>query len=85
MTAHSKLPSSICISRILITGICGFVGSTLARALRETYGHEVTLVGTDNLSRAGSWLNVEPLRAMGVRLVHGDRAPARDQSPRRVR
>ena len=55
--------------QILITGICGFVGSTLAKGLVEA-GHQVT--GIDNLIRPGSQLNVAPLKAIGVTLLHGD-------------
>ena len=40
--------------RILITGICGFVGSTLARGLLAA-GHEV--MGFDNFIRPGSETN----------------------------
>jgi len=57
--------------KILITGICGFAGSTIARALQaERPGIE--LIGLDNLSREGSHLNLAPLRTAGVKVVHGD-------------
>lgn len=57
--------------RILLTGICGFAGSTLARALlAERPGLEIS--GLDNLSRRGSHLNLAPLRALGIRVEHGD-------------
>ena len=63
--------------KILLTGICGFAGSTLARALlAERTGLE--LVGLDNLSRRGSHLNLEPLRALGIRIEHGDVRNASD-------
>jgi CDP-paratose 2-epimerase len=63
--------------RILLTGICGFAGSTLARALlAERPGLEIT--GLDNLSRRGSHFNLEPLRALGVRIEHGDVRNASD-------
>jgi len=55
--------------QILITGACGFVGSTLAKGL-VLAGHQVT--GIDNLIRPGSQLNVAPLKAIGVTLLHGD-------------
>ena len=62
--------------KILITGICGFVGSALARefpALLE--GLEI--FGLDNLSRPGSELNRATLRGQGVHFRHGDiRQPA---------
>ena len=56
---------------ILLTGACGFVGTTLVRdwAARGA-GHSV--VGLDNLSRAGSETNREALKQLGVRLHHGD-------------
>ncbi|HEY5551007.1 MAG TPA: NAD-dependent epimerase/dehydratase family protein [Opitutaceae bacterium] len=57
--------------RILITGACGFVGSTLARSLLEaTPGLEIT--GIDSFIRPGSETNREPLERLGVRVVHGD-------------
>ncbi|NET30426.1 MAG: NAD-dependent epimerase/dehydratase family protein [Cyanothece sp. SIO1E1] len=57
--------------RILITGICGFVGSTLAKALRE-YSSTYEILGIDNFSRSGSWLNKALLQAMDIRVFHGD-------------
>jgi len=63
--------------RVLVSGVCGFVGSTLARALREASpGWEV--VGLDNFVRAGSELNRLPLRQQGVRIHHGDVRNASD-------
>lgn len=57
--------------RVLITGICGFVGSTLAKTLQSPpYGYEV--VGIDNFSRSGSWINKAPLQKRGIRVIHGD-------------
>ncbi len=55
--------------RILITGICGFVGSTLARALRDA-GHQVT--GFDNFIRPGSETNREPLQRLGIKVINAD-------------
>ncbi len=62
--------------RILISGVCGFVGSTLARALAESgAGH--SLVGFDNFIRPGSESNRDSLKKIGVKLFHGDlRAPS---------
>jgi len=57
--------------RILITGICGFVGSTLARGLREGWP-DWEIVGLDNFVRAGSETNRCTLREGGVKLYHGD-------------
>lgn len=56
--------------KLLITGICGFVGSALAKAWLETANIEI--IGLDNLSRSGSELNRHELRQRGVRLIHGD-------------
>jgi CDP-paratose 2-epimerase len=57
--------------RILITGACGFVGSTLARGLREQRpGWEI--LGLDNFSRAGSETNRLKLHQLGVKVCHGD-------------
>ncbi|MSU50231.1 MAG: NAD-dependent epimerase/dehydratase family protein [Opitutus sp.] len=62
--------------RILISGVCGFVGSTLARALAESgAGHQI--VGFDNFIRPGSESNRADLKARGVNLFHGDlRSPS---------
>jgi CDP-paratose 2-epimerase len=57
--------------RILITGICGFVGSTLVRGLREGWP-EWEILGLDNLVRAGSERNRRALREGGMKLYHGD-------------
>lgn len=63
--------------KILITGICGFVGSSIAQGLLEATA-DVTLVGLDNLSRPGSEHNRPLLKARGVSLVHGDIRNASD-------
>lgn len=57
------------MKNILITGICGFTGSTLAKTLVEE-GYEVC--GLDNFLREGSRGNVEPLKKLGIRVVEGD-------------
>lgn len=63
--------------RLLITGVCGFVGSTLARELlAQQEGLEV--FGIDNFIRPGSERNREWLRGLGVRLMHGDIREASD-------
>jgi CDP-paratose 2-epimerase len=57
--------------RILITGICGFAGSTIARSLlRDREGLQIH--GIDNLSRAGSENNLAPLRALGCKITIAD-------------
>ncbi len=63
--------------KILITGICGFVGSTLAEAFHAAgAGHE--LIGLDNFIRPGSETNRDRLKAMGIQLFHGDIRAASD-------
>jgi CDP-paratose 2-epimerase len=57
--------------RILITGACGFVGSTLARGLREGWP-DWEIVGVDNFVRPGSEMNRSSLRACGVKIGHAD-------------
>jgi len=62
---------------ILISGVCGFVGSHLARYLIES--HEgISIVGLDNLTRPGSETNRVSLKQLGVRLFHGDTRMASD-------
>jgi CDP-paratose 2-epimerase len=63
--------------RILISGICGFVGSTLARRLVEAgRGHQIC--GFDNFIRPGSETNRAELKRLGVKLFHGDLRAASD-------
>lgn len=57
--------------RILITGICGFVGSTLARALQETR-EGLEICGFDNFVRPGSEINRSSLAKVGIRVFHAD-------------
>lgn len=57
--------------RILISGICGFVGSALARYLLESQAG-LKIYGFDNFSRAGSHLNRDVLKALGVEVFHAD-------------
>ena len=63
--------------KILISGVCGFVGNHLARYLVES--HEgITIVGLDNLARSGSEINRVSLKRLGVHLFHGDIRMASD-------
>ena len=57
--------------KVLITGICGFVGSTVARTLRESRD-DIEIIGIDNFRRAGSETNQAPLRELGISVVRGD-------------
>lgn len=57
--------------RILISGICGFVGSTLARALVDT-DTKLEVFGFDNFIRPGSEANRADLKRRGIRTLHAD-------------
>ncbi len=57
--------------KILITGACGFVGSSIIKVWKEEgLNHEI--LGFDNLIRPGSELNRRFLKQWGVPLFHGD-------------
>lgn len=61
--------------RILITGICGFVGSVLAKGLLEHWqskGEKLQIFGVDNFSRPGSEINRLELKKLGIKLFYGD-------------
>jgi CDP-paratose 2-epimerase len=63
--------------RILISGVCGFAGSTVAKALLESgKGHEV--LGFDNFIRPGSETNRTKLKKLDVRLFYADLRAASD-------
>jgi CDP-paratose 2-epimerase len=57
--------------KVLITGICGFAGSTLARTFKHHFS-DWTISGIDNLSRPGSEINRASLQTIGVTVIHGD-------------
>src|ERR1700737_892246 len=63
--------------RILISGICGFVGSTVALGLRET-SDKAEIFGFDNFSRPGSELNRLQLRNAKIEVRHADLRNASD-------
>ncbi len=63
--------------KILITGVCGFVGGILARGLIEALpGIQVS--GVDNLIRPGSEQNRGAMMALGVKVRHADVRSASD-------
>ena len=54
--------------RILITGICGFVGSALAGLIiehKEEIHGPLEVIGLDNFSRPGSEINRQSLKRLG--------------------
>ena len=57
--------------KLLITGGCGFTGSTLARAFPEL-DPTIEIYAVDNLARPGSEENRLCLNRLGVRVIHGD-------------
>ncbi|MGC9944260.1 MAG: NAD-dependent epimerase/dehydratase family protein [Verrucomicrobiota bacterium] len=57
--------------KLLITGICGFVGSTLSWALLESV-ENVQIFGLDNFIRPGSEVNRRELAKLGVKIFHAD-------------
>lgn len=57
--------------RVLITGIGGFVGSSIARTLL-TRCADVKVCGIDNFVRPGSETNRLEFRRLGVSFFHGD-------------
>ncbi|MEI6416960.1 MAG: NAD-dependent epimerase/dehydratase family protein, partial [Verrucomicrobiota bacterium] len=63
--------------KILITGICGFVGNAIAHGLKEHHS-DLEILGMDNFSRPGSESNRHHLKKLGVKLFHGDLRNASD-------
>ena len=63
--------------KVLITGICGFVGSTLATTFSDR-SPSIELIGLDNFIRPGSETKRADLKRRGVKLFHGDLRSASD-------
>lgn len=57
--------------KVLISGVCGFVGSSLARWFVEN-DSQIEVAGFDNFIRAGSETNRRALQSLGVRVFHAD-------------
>jgi len=66
--------------KLLITGICGFVGSTLAKAWIDA-DTDIAIYGLDNFIRPGSEENRNHLQKLGIKLFHGDIRLASDFEP----
>ena len=62
---------------ILISGICGFVGSALARALLDRRPDR-QIFGFDNFSLPGSHINSSALQELGIKVFHADARQASD-------
>ncbi|MBD3581580.1 NAD-dependent epimerase/dehydratase family protein [Flavobacterium selenitireducens] len=65
------------MSKILVTGGAGFVGSSLCLQLKKRYP-ESEIVAFDNLKRRGSELNLADLIRENIGFVHGDIRNAED-------
>jgi CDP-paratose 2-epimerase len=63
--------------KVLISGVCGFVGSSLAGYLRSA-ASGCEIYGLDNFIRPGSEGNRASLRGRGVKIFHGDIRAASD-------
>jgi CDP-paratose 2-epimerase len=63
--------------RLLITGICGFVGRSLANWFREREP-SCEIIGIDNFVRPGSETNRTTLCSRGITFQHGDVRNASD-------
>ncbi len=63
--------------KILISGICGFAGSTMAARLREHVAG-AQIFGFDNFIRPGSETNRQALKRIGVRVIHADARSSSD-------
>ena len=57
--------------KILLTGVCGFAGSTLAEGLLARM-EGLSVCGMDNLARPGSETNRRRMQKIGVEFFHGD-------------
>jgi CDP-paratose 2-epimerase len=64
---------------ILVSGVCGFVGSSIAIGLRK-HKHGWKIVGFDNFSRPGSFSNKAILEDLGVEVHYADARQASDVS-----
>lgn len=59
------------MTKIVVTGGAGFVGSTLCIQLKQKYPN-YEIVAFDNLKRRGSELNLIDFQKLGIPFIHGD-------------
>ena len=57
--------------KVLITGICGFAGFSIAERLWESHS-KIKIIGVDNFSRKGCELNASRLANLGIQTMRGD-------------
>ena len=57
--------------KILITGVCGFAGTSIAKSLLQSHSN-LQIVGLDNFSRKGSELNISELTNLRIEFIRGD-------------
>jgi CDP-paratose 2-epimerase len=63
--------------KVFITGICGFVGSSISAWLRQQDA-AIQVLGIDNFLRPGSETNRLRLKSLGIAVRHGDVRNASD-------
>ena len=59
------------MKKVLVTGICGFAGSTIAIELRK-FAESIDIIGIDNLSRKGSEKNLIKFPDLQIQVFRGD-------------
>jgi len=59
------------MKKVLVTGISGFAGSTIAIELRA-FAENIDIIGIDNLSRKGSEKNLIKLHDQQIKVFRGD-------------
>jgi CDP-paratose 2-epimerase len=59
------------MTKIVVAGGAGFVGSTLCLRLKQKYPN-YSIVAFDNLKRRGSELNLLDFQKLGIAFIHGD-------------
>jgi len=57
--------------KILISGLCGFAGSSIAKTLLQHHSN-LQIIGLDNFFRKGSELNIPDLTTLRIDLIRGD-------------